>query len=149
MSLKGKLYTSCCSFCCNKVAAGTCCLTREERDSAAQYLSMHMLEKTQNHDFLGWLWIAQSKFWTLQAKVPEGFPSGSVVENPAAKAGDRGSIPDPGDPTCPGATTPWPSQLRGLHWGREPQLLKPERPRACALQKRGHGNDKPAHCREE
>lgn len=52
MSLKGKLYTSCWSFCCNKVAPGICCLTREERDSVAQYLSMYMLEKTKSHIFL-------------------------------------------------------------------------------------------------
>lgn len=51
MSLKGKLYTSCWSFCCNKVAPGTCCLTREERDSVAQYLSIYILEKTKNHIF--------------------------------------------------------------------------------------------------
>lgn len=47
MSLKGKLYTSCWSFCCSKVAAGMCCLTSEESDSVAQYLSMYMLEKAK------------------------------------------------------------------------------------------------------
>ena len=28
--------------------------------------------------------------------IIKGFPSGSVVKNPPANAGDRGSIPDPG-----------------------------------------------------
>ena len=32
------------------------------------------------------------------------FPSGTVVKNLPAKAGDMGSIPVPGNPTCHGAT---------------------------------------------
>ena len=38
----------------------------------------------------------------------QGFPDGSVVKNPPAKAGDTNLIPDPGrkDPTCQGVTKP-------------------------------------------
>ena len=36
----------------------------------------------------------------------EGFPGGSVVKNPPAKAGDKGSVSDPEDPICRGATKP-------------------------------------------
>ena len=32
------------------------------------------------------------------------FPGGAVVKNPPANAGDMGSSPGPGDPTCCGAT---------------------------------------------
>ena len=35
-----------------------------------------------------------------------GFPSGAGVENLPANAGDTGSSPGLGDPTCRGATAP-------------------------------------------
>ena len=41
-----------------------------------------------------------------QKKTTEGFPGGTVVENPAAGAGDKGLSPGPGDPTCHGAAEP-------------------------------------------
>ena len=34
------------------------------------------------------------------------FPGGAVVKNPPANAGDMGSSPGPGRPTCRGATEP-------------------------------------------
>ena len=35
-----------------------------------------------------------------------GFPGGTVVKNPPANAGDMGSSPGLGDPTCRGVTKP-------------------------------------------
>ena len=32
---------------------------------------------------------------TLSNKIDRGFPGDSVVKNPPAKGGDKGSIPDP------------------------------------------------------
>ena len=32
---------------------------------------------------------------TLLNKLDRGFPGGSVVKNPPANAGDKGSVPDP------------------------------------------------------
>ena len=60
---------------------------------------------------------------------------GSVVKNLPANAGDPGSIPGPGI-----SHTPWsnkacvPQLLNARPGAQEPQLLKPERPRARALQ---------------
>ena len=34
------------------------------------------------------------------------FPGGTVVKNPPVNAGDMGSSPGPGNPTCRGATKP-------------------------------------------
>ena len=39
-------------------------------------------------------------------RCPGGFPSGAVVKNPPANAGDTGSSPGREDPTCHGATEP-------------------------------------------
>ena len=36
----------------------------------------------------------------------QGFPDGTVVKNPPANAGDMGSNPGLGNPTCRGATKP-------------------------------------------
>jgi len=43
-----------------------------------------------------------------------GFPGGSVVKNLLANAGDTGSIPDLGAPTCCRATKPRVLQLLSL-----------------------------------
>ena len=40
-------------------------------------------------------------------KTKEGFPGGSAVKNPPAKAGDMGSSPGWEDSTCHMATKPW------------------------------------------
>ena len=47
-------------------------------------------------------WLSKKK----KKKSMRGFPGGSVVKNPAARAGDIGSVPDLADPTCCKATTP-------------------------------------------
>ena len=47
----------------------------------------------------------------LQKEI-EGFPSGAVVKNPPANAGDTGSSPGPGRSHMPRSS-----------WAREPQLL--------------------------
>ena len=39
-------------------------------------------------------------------RMPLGLPGGSVVKNPPANARDTDVIPDPGGPTCRGATGP-------------------------------------------
>ena len=52
------------------------------------------------------------------------FPGGLVVENLTASAGDMGLIPGLEDPTCCRAIKPM----------AVPQLLKPQSPKACALQ---------------
>ena len=63
----------------------------------------------------------------------EDFPSGPVVKNPPANAGDMGSIPDLG------------TKIPHIVGQLSPQLLKPA-PREPALcSKRNHRNEKPAH----
>ena len=71
-----------------------------------------------------------------------GFPTGSVVKNPSANAGDTGLIPDPRRSHMPGSNEAhMPQLLRLCSRAREPQLLspratllKPALPRVCALQ---------------
>ena len=60
-------------------------------------------------------------------------PSGPVVKNPSANAGDMGSIPAWEDSTCLGATKACVRQLLSLR-------LEPVLPN-----KRSHSNDKPLH----
>ena len=65
----------------------------------------------------------------------QGFPGGSVIENPPANAGDTSQSLIWEDPTCLRATKPmccnyWACDLEP----RAPQLLKPVYLRACALQ---------------
>ena len=60
-----------------------------------------------------------------------GFPGGSVVKNPPASAGDRGSIPDPGRSRM--LCSNWAHRLQLLSLcsrAQEPQLLKLSGPRA-------------------
>ena len=55
-----------------------------------------------------------------------GFPSGAVVENPPANAGDMGSIPGPGRSHMPRSNKARVPQLLSLcSRAREPQLLSP------------------------
>ena len=67
-----------------------------------------------------------------------GFPSGAVVENLPANAGDMGSSPGLGR-----------SHMPQSDWARAPQLLKPECLEPVLHNKRSHRNEKPAHCKEE
>ena len=66
------------------------------------------------------------------------FPGNSVVKNLPANAGDMSLIPGPGRFHMPQS-----------YWAHVPQLLN-----LCALEptlhnKKGHRNEKPAHCNEE
>ena len=49
----------------------------------------------------------------------QGFPGSSLIKDPPTKAGDTGSIPDPGGSTCRGATKPV------CHTAIEPALQSP------------------------
>ena len=44
--------------------------------------------------------------WAIELNWTEGFPGGSGVKNPSAKAGDTGLTPDLADPTYLGGTEP-------------------------------------------
>ena len=67
------------------------------------------------------------------------FPDGPAVKNPPANAGGVGSIPGPGR-----------SHMLRSNWAHEPvlQLLEPLGPRARALKRRSHHNEKPTHCNQ-
>ena len=57
-----------------------------------------------------------------------GFPGGTVVKNPPANAGDKGSSLGPGSSHMPWSSEARAPQLLSLHSrAREPQLLKPAR----------------------
>ena len=96
-------------------------------------LSCLILRNCQNHPNL---W--QSPPWSLgchqqwsktlhqQKDYDLGFPGGSVVKNPPASAGDRGSIPDPGRSGM--LWSNWAHRLQLLSLcsrAQEPQLLSP------------------------
>ena len=75
-----------------------------------------------------------------------GFPGSSVVGNPLANTRDMGSIPGRGRShmlQSDWAHTPQLLSLCSRAW--ELRLLKPECPRACALNKRSHCSEKPMH----
>ena len=57
-----------------------------------------------------------------------------MINNPPVNAGDMGSIPGLGDPTCLGAMKPVCHTRKPLH------------PRARLCSERSHCNEKPAHC---
>ena len=64
-----------------------------------------------------------------------GFSGDSLVKNLPANTGDMGSIPGPGRSHVPHSNYTHASQLLALcSRTQEPQLLKPVRPRAQALQ---------------
>ena len=85
------------------------------------------------------------------------FPGGAVVKNLPANAGDTGSSPGPGSPTCHGATRPvrhnyWACALEPAShncWACVPQLLKPSHLEPVLHNKRSHHNEKPAHHNEQ
>ena len=70
------------------------------------------------------------KFFS-KLRVEEGSPDGSAVKNPAANAGDTGSVSNWEEPTCQGAAESvcsnyWAYALdpgRGNYWARALQLL--------------------------
>jgi len=66
----------------------------------------------------------------------QGFPGGCVVKNHPANSGGTGSIPDPGRSHMPQSNETCAPQLLGLCSGAwEPQLQKPEHPKARAPQR--------------
>ena len=85
-----------------------------------------------------------------------GFPSGAVVENPPANAGDTGSIPGPGRSHMPRSNLVchnyWACALEPVshnYWARVLQLLKPARLEPVLHNERSHCNEKPVHRNEE
>ena len=115
---------------------GMTTLTQKERRKAA--CAGHRVLEAKVQD-LGAQW--------LRLCLP-GFPGGSVVKNPPANTGDTGSIPEP---TCLRATKPrchnyWACALEPggcNYWVHTSQLLKPARPRTCALQQGSRCSEKP------
>ena len=72
---------------------------------------------------------------TIPIKISrKGFPSGAVVGNLPADAGDTGSSPGPGGSHMP----------RGS-WARVSQLLKPACLEPVLRSRRGHLSEKPVH----
>ena len=75
-----------------------------------------------------------------------GFPGGAVVKNPPVNAGDMGSSPGPGRPTCRGATKPvchnyWACALEpASHNYWSPRVTTTE---ACAPRARAPQQEKP------
>ena len=68
-------------------------------------------------------------------KAGRDFPGGAVVKNPPANVGNTGSSPGPGRSHMPWSNYTHVPQLLSLcSIAREPQLLKPARPRDCAPQ---------------
>ena len=79
-------------------------------------------------------------------KHPWGFPGGTVVKNPPAKAGDTGSSPGPGRSHMPRSNKARAPQLLSLRSrAREPQLLSPcaTTTEACAPRARASQQEKP------
>ena len=82
--------------------------------------------------------------------VDGGFPSGTVVKNPPANAGDMGSSPGQGRSHMPWSNKACVPQLLNLRSkAREPQLLKPARLEPVVCNKRRHHNEKPVHRNKE
>ena len=99
--------------------------------------------------------------WNLK-KIVGLFPGGTVVKNPPANAGDRGSSPGPGrshmlwsnEDRAPQLLSHsyWACSLEPTshnYWARMPQLLKPTHLEPVLCNKRSHHNEKPKHCNEE
>ena len=57
---------------------------------------MDYIHASVNYSFLKYTEYLTILKATLYQKQLKGFPGGSVVKNPAANAGDTGSVPDPG-----------------------------------------------------
>ena len=90
------------------------------------------------------------KFSFWGKKEAQDFPGGTVVKNPPANAGDMGSSPSLGRfhmSRSNWARVPQLLSLRSRAF--KPQLLKPVRLEPVLHNKRGHRNERPAHCNEE
>ena len=78
------------------------------------------------------------------------FPSGAVVKNPPANAGDRGSIPGLGRSHMPQSNYAHAPQLLSLRpRARVPQLLKHVRLEPVLHNKRSNHNEKAMHRNKE
>ena len=87
--------------------------------------------------------------WRIKIEQ-EGFPSGTVVKNPPANAGDAGLSPGPGRSHMLRSNSACAPQLLSLcSRAREPQLLKPMNLEPVLLNKRSHRNEKREHRKEE
>ena len=76
----------------------------------------------------------------------QGFPSGAVVGNLPANAGDMGSSPGLGRSHVPRSSWARAPQLLSLRSGAfEPQLLRPESLEPVLRNRRGHCNGRPVH----
>ena len=81
-----------------------------------------------------------------EGRKEEGCPGGSVVKNPAASAGDTGSLPALG-----GSHIPWSSQVHAPQLlslcpgAQELQLLQPMHLDPTLHHKRSNGEEKPVH----
>ena len=116
--------------------------------------------------------FANKDSFTFQKKLSKvcgrDFPGGTMVKNPPANAGDKGSSPGPRRSHRPRSNETRAPQLLSLrsrgcepqllslwatttepvshnYWARVPQLLKPVRLEPVLLNKRSHHNEKPAH----
>ena len=79
-----------------------------------------------------------------------GFPGGTVVKNPPANAGDKGSSPGPGSSHMPQSKEAHAPQLLSLHSrARELQLRTPACLEPVLRNKRSQRNEKPTHRNEE
>ena len=68
-----------------------------------------------------------------------GFPGGTVVKNPPANAGDKGSSPGPGSSHMPRSNEAHAPQLLSLRSrAQKPQLLSPRAPTTEARAPRAH-----------
>ena len=93
---------------------------------------------------------------SVYKKQCEGFPGGSVVMNPPARAGDMSSIPDLGQSHIPWNNLDGAPQLLSLYsrtW--EPQPFNPcataakARLKPMLRNKRSHRREKPSHHKKE
>ena len=103
-------------------------------------------------------WISLTfKEKSLDLKLIQDFPGGTVVKNPPANAGTQVRALFREDPTCRGATKPvchnyWACALEPTshnYWACVPQLLKPMPLEPMLHNKRSHRNEKPEHHKEK
>ena len=86
----------------------------------------------------------------MSKKQQRGFPGGTVVKNPPANAGDKGSRPGLGSFHMPRSNEARAPQLLTLRSrAREPQLQKPACLEPVLRNKKSQHNEKPTHRNEE
>ena len=101
--------------------------------------------------------IPREVYWTLCTNLHGGLPGGTVVKNPPPMQGTQVRSLVREDPTCCRATKPVHHNYLACaleptshnYWAHAPQLLKPACLEPVLHNKRGHCNEKPAHCNKE